>query len=341
LLSAIGDHRGVDGDSYLFAYDPARQILTRFTDVLSHVEHTSGDFGYGKIHGQIVPGRCGDAYFSTYWGTRVGLKYTSTYRGDALFRFDAATSKVVALDAPVPFHGIPSLAGLGTNGLVYGEAVDPAASEASHRDEGDFFVYDTKTGRTAFRSDDQKHVLFRNVMLDRRGRAYVAAEGGRLLRYTPGTGNLEDAGVLLPGGGSLRASTRPAPDGTVYGVTQSPDEFFALERDGTIRPLGSARGYSTSLALDADGSRFYYVPGAHGDSWEQGTPVIAVDTRTGAQHVITDLNALAEENLGLTLGGSYNVALDARRGVLYVGLNAGKTSEDPWGDVVLAIIKLR
>src|SRR5439155_1514910 len=161
FLSAMGDELGVNGNSYLFAYDPAHQRLTRFSDVLSHTDHASGDFGYGKIHGQIVPGRCGDAYFATYWGTRDGLKYTSTYRG-------------------------------------------------------------------------------------------------HMLRYTPGVAKLEELRTSLPHSGSLRASTRPAPDGTVYGVTQDPDELFALERDGTIRSLGPARGYSVSLALEPDGSRFYY-----------------------------------------------------------------------------------
>ena len=82
------------------------------------------------------------------------------------------------------------------------------------------------------------------------------------------------------------------------------------------------------------------MPGAHGDSSTQGTPVIAVDTRTGEQQVIARLNELAEQNLGLTLGGSYDVAFDAKRDRLYVGLNAGKNADRPWGEVVLAVVDL-
>ena len=35
FLSAIGDHCGEDGNSYLYSYDPATSTLTQFADVLS------------------------------------------------------------------------------------------------------------------------------------------------------------------------------------------------------------------------------------------------------------------------------------------------------------------
>jgi hypothetical protein len=343
FVSAIGDERGVDGNSFVFVYDPATQI-TRTDDVLSHVDHKAGEWGYGKIHGQIVAGPCGDAYFMTYWGSR-GMKYTTTYRGDVMFRFDPRTSTVKALGVPIPEHGTPSLASLGKNGLVYGEATDPNPAAPRDHDTGAFYVYDTNTEKVVFRDDNPEHSLFRNILLDKKGRAFVAGENGHLLVYEPGRDKLRDAGVQLPGGGPLRASTRPAGDGTVYGVTQSPREgspemFFALDPGGSIRSLGQARGYTTSMALSADGSRFYYVPGAHGDSSTQGTPVIEVHTSTGDQRVVTKLNPLAKETLGLSLAGSYDVALDTTRNRLFVGLNAGKTDDNPWGEVVLAIIDL-
>lgn len=345
FLSAIGDHAGVDGNSFLFVYDPASQQLVRFADVLSNIEHEPGSPGYGKIHGQIVPGRCGDAYFATYWGDRDDLRYGGTYTGDVLFRIDQATLELESLGVPVEGHGIPSLAATG-DGLVYGEAVDPLASDSAGRDVGAFFVYDTRRREVVFRSDDEDHSLFRNIALDGRGNAYLSGPGGELLRYERRASALRATGVRLPGGGGLRASTAPAPDGTVYGATQATtatgraDELFALSPAGEARTLGRAQGYTASMALDPDGSRFYYVPGAHGDSFERGTPVIAVDTATGEESVVARLNPLAEERLGLTLGGSYDIAIDPKRRVLYVGLNAGPTRDDPWNEVVLAVIGL-
>jgi hypothetical protein len=340
FVSAMGDHRGPDGDSYLFVYDPETQRLTRFADVLSLVEHDPGAWGYGKIHGQIVAGPCGEAYFSTYWGDQSDEMYTSTYRGDLLFRLDARLEPK-PLGVPVAEHGIPSLAAFAPDGLVYGEATDPKRfDEQLEDDHGTFFVYDIQRDEVVFRSDEAAHIGFRSILVDKKGRAYLAARDGRLLVWEPGSKELRVHDATLPGGGWLRASTRPAPDGTVYGVTREPNEFFALRRDGSIRSLGSARGYTTSLALTPDGSRVFYVPGAHGDAWEQGTPVVAVDTKTGEQEVIVELNDLAEEQLGLTLGGSYNVVLDPSGDRLYVGLNAGKDRDEPWGEVVLAVIDL-
>jgi hypothetical protein len=60
----------------------------------------------------------------------------------------------------------------------------------------------------------------------------------------------------------LRAATPPAPDGTVYVVTQDPNVLFALAPDGTLRELGEAAGYIASLAMAPDGSRLWYVPEA-------------------------------------------------------------------------------
>jgi hypothetical protein len=344
VLSAMGDHQGRNGNSYVFVYDPETKRLTRFGDVLSHVDHRDGAWGYGKIHGQIVAGRCGEAFFATYWGSPTGLEYGDGYTGDLVFRIDTSTLSIEPLGVPVPEHGVPSLAGFGRDELVYGEAVDPHSGEARDQQRGELFVYDTVKRKTIFRSSDRTNALFRNIMIDGRGRAYVADADGKLLVYEKGASELRPAGVQLPGGGWLRASTKPAPDGTVYGVTQGLDEdsywLFALQPDMAVRSLGKARGYTASLALDARGSRLYYVPGAHGDSYETGTPVMAVDTRTGEQDVLVELNRLAEDELGLTLGGSYSVAFDAKRRVLYVGLNAGVSRDDPWGEVALAVISL-
>jgi hypothetical protein len=341
FLSAIGDHRGADGNSYLFVYEPRENELVRFSDVWSVVGHQPGSWGYGKVHGQIVKGRCHTAYLATYWGSRTDLRYGDGYRGDVLLELDTSTLELRSLGVPVEEQGIPSLAGSAKRGLVFGEAVDPRASENAGRDTGAFFVFDTELEEVVDRFDDPKHSLFRNVLVDQRGNAYIAGADGALLRYDAATRKLAETGIQLPGGGPLRASTLAAPDGTVYGVTEAePNRFFALAPDGTVRPLGSARGYTASMALDPDGSRFFYVPSAHGDSFEQDTPVISVDTDTGAQSVVARLNPLAEDQLGLTLNGSYDVAFDKRRNRLFVGLNAGKDREDPWGEVVLAIVDL-
>jgi len=336
FISAIGDHLGPDGNSYVYEYRPEDGTLTLMADVLSYADHQPGAWGYGKVHGQMVLGPCGETYFSTYWGDRDELTFGGSYRGDLLFRLDPDVTSIANLGVPVEGHGVPSLTGWAEGGLLYGEAVDPLAEGNS----GPFFAYDIERGEVVFRDDDPAPVGFRNVAVDADGRAYYSVTGGRLARYDPDTGEAADDAYQVPGE-RLRASTRAAPDGTVYAVFEDPDEFFALEPSGSLRPLGTARGYTASLALHPDGDRFFYVPEAHGGSWEQGAPLIAVDTRTGEQTVIVELNPLAEDRLGLRLGGSYNVAVDPSGRVVYVGMNAGTVeSEETFGEVALFIVQL-
>ena len=336
FLSAIGDHLGADGNSYLYEYSPDSGELMLLTDVLSLTEHEPGAWGYGKIHAPMVPGPCGEVYFSTYWGTSEGLSFGPTYQGDRLFRIDPAKYSVADLGTPVPEHGLPSLTAWAEGGLLYGEAPDPLTDPW----EGPFFAYDVATGETVFTDDDRERVGFRNVAVDADGRAYYSVGNGVLRVYDPHSDETRDVPDLMPGPW-MRSSTGPAPDGTIYAVTTEPDVFFAIEPSGELRTIGPARGYSASLALHPDGTHVLYVPGAHGDSWEQGTPLIAMDPQTGEEEVLVELNAVAEDLLGLRLGGTYNLAVDASRRVVYIGMNAGAASSgEPFGDVVLLVVHL-
>jgi hypothetical protein len=85
----------------------------------------------------------------------------------------------------------------------------------------------------------------------------------------------------------------------------------------------------------------YYVPGAHGNGWTEGTPLIAVDIGSGEHTEIVRLNDLIEPALGVRVGGSYNVVADPSGDVIYIGLNAGELDDDaPFGSVVLAVVEL-
>jgi hypothetical protein len=337
FLSAMGDHGGADANSYLFVYDPATRRITRFTDLLSHTDHEPGAWGFGKVHAPMVPGPCGEVYLSSYWGSSQGLTYTDGYDGDVLFRLDQSLA-LEAVAVPVAEHGLPSLAAVASEGLVYGEAHDP---ERTGPDRGAFFVYDVEQGEVVFRSDDERHIGFRSILVDGDGTAYLAAEGGRLLVWEPGADELTVHPETLPGGQWLRAATVPAPDGTVYGVTnREANRLFALRPDGSIDDLGSAGEYTASLALDPTGGRVYWVPGAHGEAWQDGTPLMALDTATGEQTVVAELNELAERELGLTLGGTYDVAVDPSGELVYIGFNAGPDHDETFGETVLAVVHL-
>lgn len=340
FFSAIGDHQAEDGNSYLYEYDRTTNRLTTIGDILSYVDHVPGTWGYGKVHSQMVPGPCGEIYFSTYWGSFRGITFEGNYTGDIIFRLDPLGRTLQPLGVPVEFHGQASLAGAPDFALIYGEAVDPVARDSEDVSRGPFFVYDVATKEVIHQGPDEPHVGFRSILVDAAGRGYYSTGDGALQRYDPATDSSEVHDSRLPGDW-LRAVTDPAPDGSVYGVTREPDVFFVMRPDGSIESLGDALGYTASMALSPDGSGFYYMPGAHGNSAEWGSPVIHVDTETGAQTVVVELTEMVEERLGYTVGGTYNVAVSPDGGTLFLGANVGEAgSGESFGEVILLVIEL-
>ncbi len=340
FLSAMGDHRGVDGNSYLFEYDPAAEKLTRIADAISLAGHEPGAWGYGKIHAQMVPGPCGEVLVTTYWGSRRNLEFTDSYQGDLLFRLDPEARTVENLGVFFERHGVPSLAGVPGLGLLYGEAVDPLAPPGTGG-SGSFVVRDAGSGTLVFVDDNPDHAGFRSIAVAGDGRAFYSLRDGGLAMYDP----LANASAPFPAslpGEVLRAATPPTESGSILGVTDKPAVFFELDPAGTVRTISDAAGYTTSIARSPDASTIYYVPDAHGGSWQQGTPLIAVDVASGEQTRLLELNPAAEAKLGLRLGGTYSVTIDDSGRTLYLGMNAGPTSgqRDAFGEVVLLVVSL-
>lgn len=337
VITAIGDHLGADGNSFLFVYDPDDQSLTRISDVLSALDHDAGSWGYGKIHSQMVDPGDGGIYFMTYYGTRRDISFDGSYEGDVLFRLDKETLEIQPVGIPVPRHGVPSLATDGS-GLIYGEAVDPLLDGDAYPNGG-FFVFDVTTGSVRLFDEDEAHGQFRNILVGPDGVAWFARDGGGLFRYDPQTNEVVEADIGLAA--ELRASTHPAADGTVYGITEKEDrQFFAFETNGTTRDLGTAPRYTTSLALTPDESRVLFVPGAHGNAYKEGAALIALDVLSGAQTTIVELDQAVREEFGLVLGGTYSVTVDAERNLVHIGFNAGTTEDEPWGEVVFVVVEL-
>jgi hypothetical protein len=339
FFSAIGDHLGVDGDAYLYEYDPVTGRLTMVGDVLSFVDHVPGTWGYGKIHSQMVFGPCQEIYFSTYWGTFHDIEFEGDYTGDLLFRLDPYGRTMSPLDVPVEYHGQASLGAAPDKGLVYGEAVDPVLKDKGIK-RGPLFAYDVVDEKVVFVGPDEPHTGYRSVLVDADGTAYYSIGNSHLAAYDPDSGKVTTADLRLPGEW-LRAVTRPGPDGSVYGVTREPDTFFAMTPDGGVEDLGRAVDYTASLALAPDGSAFFYMPSAHGKSAEWDSPLISVDTATGEQTTVVELNPIVESALGYTVGGTYDVAISQDGSTIYMGVNANvKGGDGTFGEVILLVIEL-
>jgi len=329
FVSGIGDHLGLDGNSYVYVYDPAVGQLVQVADVGASIGQSPGEWGEGKLHSQMVQVRCGEVLFATYWGRRT--EGGAAYAGGHILALDTSTYTVESRGIPVPGFGIPSLASF--DGLLYGEGTDPSQPRGTNR--GVFFVYDPVAQETIYSQINPLHDRFRSVLIGDDGKAFIATSDEGLLEYTPG-GSLEQSSTVLPSGW-LRAVSPATSDGTVYGVTKEPTTFFARSSDGTVTQLGPARGYTTSLALSPAGD-VLYIPDAHGGAWEHDASLYAFNPSTGTDEIVVSLNAVVEQRLGLTLGGTYSVTTNNDGSTIYVVFNAG-SRDDPWGEMVLAIIR--
>jgi hypothetical protein len=332
FLSGAGDHLGADGNSYLFEYDPTTNRLTLVSDVLSLTDHRPGSWGYGKLHAQMVSGGCGEVYVTTYWGSRRGLSYDQSYRGDLLLRIDPGARTLENLGVLVEERGVPSLAATPDGRYLVGEAVEPVS------DSGSLVAFDTVTGEVIDVEVYPGHTGFRSLAVTGEGLVYFSAGSSELVSYDPASGAVGDRAIALPGD-LLRAVTRPAGDGTLYAVTQKPSTLFAFHPDGSVETLGDAGGYTTSLALA--GERLYWVADAHGGAWREGAPLQYLDIATGSIDTLLELNPAIEAELGLRVGGTYDVAYDPEGNRLYLGMNAATPPDDSgFGTVVLVIVEL-
>ena len=330
-LSAVGDHLGAGGNSWFYIYDDANRSLTRIFDVLSIVPHEEGAGGYGKIHAQMVVDECGSIWAATYWGSRNDLTYGNGYDGDRLLEIDPVAGTVLDRGIIASERGIPTMAISADGHTLVAAAVEPESDTAV------VASYDTRTDSVLDELDDPRQIGYRALAAGENGDVLFSIGGGRLSAFDPASQTGSDLDTAMPGDW-LRAVTEVRPDGSSYGVTQDNPHLFSLAGDGSAVPLGDPRGYTTSLAMSDDGSDVFWMPDAHGSAWEEGGPVLTLNTGTGEITELVRLGPLLESALGLRPGGTYSIVYDEGR--LIVGVNASPMDDTSgFGTVVLIVIE--
>jgi|GEM_PF-524695 len=244
-----------------------------------------------------------------------------------------------SLGEPLPEYGLPSTNMWGN--LLYAEVVGPS----SDPDEGPFVVYDVNQRQVIYSGNADIHTGFRNIMVDRQGNAYFSVKAKGLARYSPQTNQVTVLDVALPG--RLRASTRQAADGWIYGATDTPDNqlFRYHPESNKVEQLGTAWHYTTHMVLDPTDRYFYFMPGAHGQAFQLGTPVLQYNIQKRQIKVIAFLNEFYESQHRYRVGGTYGFDLDPEGRRLFININGmdvipGTRTTAPFGSPAVMVVHI-
>ncbi len=354
FYSAIGDHGGPGGRSFIYAYDPKTRRLELVVDQQEMLGQQPEDWGFGKIHGRLDQFSDGWLYWATYWGNAPPVGYTQ--RAELFGMVVRANPKtgqgeiLGVLDAP---YVMPTSMADTRRGLLY-------ALPCDRRWEGrGFAVFDVSRQRTIYRGHLDTEASHRFIFVDETdGSAWfsVRPDPGSsqvwLARYDSDKNRVEEQAVRLPTGyGPVRAGTEhPDPLGHFYGVSDGHllrliPEARSTEPLGLLWPkhhdpdrgeLSSSMpgAYTTVLEISPGGRYLYAIPNAHGQAWRDGAPVLQYDTRTGVCKVLAFLGPALEQRFAYRVGGSYCLELSLDGASLFFGINGqlmGKGTVDETG----------
>jgi hypothetical protein len=350
--SAIGDHRALGvkdggphgaGTALVFEYDPGTKAFRKLVDVARVLALPEGHYTPGKIHSRLDTGRDGWLYFSTHRGAEKAANDRNHYRGDWILRCDPRSGEVeVVVQAPVAKHSIPCGL-LDPDRLIFygGTAAGPDAE----RKDIQFFAYDVAHRRLLDSGPEgpPRCMIFARST----GRVYYVAgrDEGPLVRFDPAAGTPP---VTIGGDIGVRAATQETPQGYVYtlssGQGKRDADLWSFEtKTETTAKIGKAavgsEAYVASIDADPTGRYLYYMPGAHGSSDRDGSPVVQFDVQTGRKKVIAFLHPFYRDKYGLTPRGTYSSALSPEGDTLYITWNVSRGGRD-WDCCGLTVIRI-
>lgn len=321
VLTSLGDHRAIDGNSYLYLYDPRTRVLRLAADLQSAVDgFQAGDFGFGKIHDRLNLAADGSVYFSSFWGLRKGL--SDKFAGERLFRFEPRTEELTDLGRPVDDWGFPSSNFSRQHNLYYAEAAyRPDYDNQTHGMR--FLAYDVRARKVRFFGGHEGTGYGRDLFVDADGNAWFNNGKQTLVKYDPATNRLTDAGAVMPVS-RLRRTAGPDANGMLYATSSDKNAdghrvLFRFDpRKKQTETIARLWADAPAMALHPGGRWIYMVPG---NVSYPGRPLLRVNVNDGAVEVIAFLQAAIKEQHGFTLGGTYSLCVDEDRAYVQFGLN--------------------
>ena len=341
--TSIGDHLAPQGNAYVYEYDPTKKKFRCLANTAKTLDLPAGHYMPGKIHTRLDRGADGWIYFGTHRGSTRATTDVNRYQGDWIMRCDPQTANCeVVARCPIAKHCIPTGMVDGQRMVFYGSTA--AGSDAPSSDIH-FFAYDLARRKTLYAGRGGPSRAM--VLSQTTGRVYFTPDkaDSPLMRFDP---TKDKRPQTTDGTIGIRAASRETKDGIVYTVASGqknaePTLFAFHPRSEKIEALGTAtvgtQSYITSLDVDPSGRYLYYVPGAHGGSHRDGTPIVQFDTRLRKKKVLAFLEPYFSEKLGCSLRGTYSVALAPAGDKLFITWNASRGSRH-WDCCALTVLHI-
>ncbi len=332
FYSAIGDHKAPAGNAFVYEYDSTSKKLRTLASTAKTLNLPEGHYMPGTIHSRIDLGSDGWLYYSTHRGSTRVTTDQYHYTGDWILRTHPETGKTeIVTHGPVPKCCIPTSAFDAQRQIFYGGTASGDPKEKTVT----FFAYDVRQKmvlQTATPGPARSMIFARST-----GRVYyMDAVDDRLMRYDP-TSNQPPQ--VIAGTIGLRAATQETPDGFVYTVGAEDAHLWRFNtKTEQSEDLGAlavgSQTYTASIDADPTGRFLYYVPGAHGSSERDGSPIVQFDTRTRTKKVIAWVAAFYREQYGFLPMGSYTSDVSPDGSRLFITWNGNCGGVDRKGKVM-------
>jgi hypothetical protein len=325
VYCGIGDHaddKGGDARCFLYCWDPASRTLEQVADMNRVVPPQAGQPAWSKIHARIDEGPDGKIYFSCTLndGNRAGRP---DHNGPSSFPAGSFISTTPATGKTAVFANLPPKRCTATSILDRERNIWWCNLEAG---EGNaLWALDLAAKKPVYQGRDGSVAFNRNFALAADGSIYFNGEEGALWRCDGKTHKLAPTKSSFGDSPGMRSSTRESKDGYIYGAAHKTSQLFrySTKRDELklLGPTWLTGEYTTVMLLSPDERFLYYLPGAHGGAFRNGTPVVQYELATGRRKVLAFLAETIEREFGYVPAGTYGAKLSAEGDVLYVNFN--------------------
>jgi hypothetical protein len=324
VYCAVGDHGddvGGDARCFLYRWDPKRKMLERIVDVNAVVPPQLGQPAWSKVHAKIDEGPDGMIYFSCTLndGNRAAkpdYHWNERLPGGQLYQYDPKTGQT-SVFANLPPKRCTATSLLDRERNIWWCNLEAGTGNA-------LWGLDLRTKKPVFQAADSTMGFNRAFALARDGSIYFNGKDS-VWRYDPAKKDIAPRQATFAGSPGMRSATRESKDGCLYGTTHQSGQLFryrsADDKLALLGPAWLSGSYVTVTELSPDERFVYYLPGAHGGAFKDGTPVVQYEIARGERKVLAFLAPAFEQVYDYVPAGTYGMKVSADGGTLYVNFN--------------------